>query len=518
MSVRRRGWDEDEPLENNEDVNAPPAAAHHHNDNAGNFAPNQIIPNQGYGGGFHAGPQQSHDYDMGIIDHQYHPDTGPGNAEIPFEEEVQEGIIYKQKYAGNNNVNQIQSPNFRRGAGGRESFDTSPGARSNDPNNIDPISQQQTYYSAHGGPGFSGIQHQQDGSNFIHPQDHGPNLDASYGSTRDDPTGPPGGYVTQGHYSSGRDDYYQNNSPDEELTNTGNFSRRSFENNNSGGMGLVQGQLGNNMGTNNNLRPNNFDPDFPMAQDSSFHADYHGPSGQNQFGENPMANSGMYASDGYCGSLDASSPRDMNQHQQDTNQDYAQGGYFSNNMSASQSSNFAMGGIGMGTPGADGLEQGTSVRQYLNQRMQQPLLAASLQQTQEEYNAVSNVDDFLCTLYKYYESKGLHGRTAEIISHLTALGFTIIFSIMCVFCIDWEDILKCQDEESCAKVHFFYDNPFIELSFLKLIALFYFMLAGLFFVYSFFKGWDDLRQCVEVAGYFFTILTFDGHYYDQVFM
>eukprot|EP00392_Amoebophrya_sp_AT5.2_P012651 g12758.t1 len=62
----------------------------------------------------------------------------------------------------------------------------------------------------------------------------------------------------------------------------------------------------------------------------------------------------------------------------------------------------------------------------------------------EEYSAVQNVDEFLVHLYKYYEAKGLNGRVADHLGHLVALGFTIAFSFVLVFYVDWPAILSCK--------------------------------------------------------------------------
>ena len=119
-----------------------------------------------------------------------------------------------------------------------------------------------------------------------------------------------------------------------------------------------------------------------------------------------------------------------------------------------------------------------------------------------DYTAVGNVDEFLVHLYKYYEAKGLHGRIADHFSHLVALGFTIAFSFLLVFYIDWPAIFSCRSEATCAAVTFFYPNPFANLTFLQLIVLCYFVLAGVYLVYNGFKCLDDVRHAIEAAAFY----------------
>ncbi|CAD7961231.1 unnamed protein product [Amoebophrya sp. A120] len=120
----------------------------------------------------------------------------------------------------------------------------------------------------------------------------------------------------------------------------------------------------------------------------------------------------------------------------------------------------------------------------------------------EEYNAVTNVDDFLTHLYRYYEAKGLHGRVADHLGHLVALAFTIGFSFLLVFYVNWPAIFSCKSEATCEKVVFFYDKPFSSLSLLGYIALFYFMLAGVYLVYNVFQCIEDLRHALEASAFY----------------
>ncbi|CAK9023574.1 unnamed protein product [Durusdinium trenchii] len=71
-------------------------------------------------------------------------------------------------------------------------------------------------------------------------------------------------------------------------------------------------------------------------------------------------------------------------------------------------------------------------------------------------DAPQDLQKFLDGFYRYFEAKGFLGIIALNISHITALTFTIVFSFVLLFSIDWESLMTCDSEESCQAVSIWY--------------------------------------------------------------
>lgn len=72
------------------------------------------------------------------------------------------------------------------------------------------------------------------------------------------------------------------------------------------------------------------------------------------------------------------------------------------------------------------------------------------------WQAPQDLQKFLEGFYQYFEVKGFRGIVALHVSHIIALSFTIVFSFVLLFLIDWEAILSCDSEESCQSLSIWY--------------------------------------------------------------
>jgi hypothetical protein len=94
-----------------------------------------------------------------------------------------------------------------------------------------------------------------------------------------------------------------------------------------------------------------------------------------------------------------------------------------------------------------------------------------INESEDVWGAVSNLDVFFGNMYNYYHSRGLTTIVTSGLSNIITLAFTVIFSTFLFSFVKWTKLWKCRDEESCApSAHDYVRNPFKHTTFLDVMV------------------------------------------------
>jgi len=118
------------------------------------------------------------------------------------------------------------------------------------------------------------------------------------------------------------------------------------------------------------------------------------------------------------------------------------------------------------------------------------------------WDAAPDLERFLATLYQYYEVGGYWGILAMTVYHLVALAFTIGFSFVLLFFVDWEAILSCDSEESCRGVSLCYAEPFSEVGPWRSTVLLCFILFSVFWLANVAVAVHNMRDASDMSTYY----------------
>ncbi|CAE7942813.1 ATG9 [Symbiodinium necroappetens] len=120
----------------------------------------------------------------------------------------------------------------------------------------------------------------------------------------------------------------------------------------------------------------------------------------------------------------------------------------------------------------------------------------------DRWDAKPDLERFLTCFYRYFEVKGLRGVVAIHLSHVVALAFTIGFSFVLLFLIDWEALLACDSEESCRSISIYYAKPFRDLGFRRAGVLVCTVLFVFYGAMNVATVYQDIRDAQSVSTYY----------------
>jgi len=120
----------------------------------------------------------------------------------------------------------------------------------------------------------------------------------------------------------------------------------------------------------------------------------------------------------------------------------------------------------------------------------------------DRWDAKPDLERFLTCFYRYFEVKGLRGVVAIHLSHVVALAFTIGFSFVLLFLIDWEALLACDSEESCRAISIYYAKPFRDLGFRRAGVLVCTVLFVFYGAMNVATVYQDIRDAQSISTYY----------------
>mmetsp|Transcript_28063 Transcript_28063/g.61266 ORF Transcript_28063/g.61266 Transcript_28063/m.61266 type:complete len:780 (-) Transcript_28063:161-2500(-) len=132
------------------------------------------------------------------------------------------------------------------------------------------------------------------------------------------------------------------------------------------------------------------------------------------------------------------------------------------------------------------------------QRLAEAPVAASL----GRWDAAPDLEQFLTSFYQYFEVGGLRGILATQFSHLVSLAFTICFSLVLLFFVDWQALLTCDSEEACREVSLFFHKPFEDLGFGRVVVLCCFCLFFAYWLFNCAAAYHAIRNAMEMSTYY----------------
>jgi autophagy-related protein 9 len=122
--------------------------------------------------------------------------------------------------------------------------------------------------------------------------------------------------------------------------------------------------------------------------------------------------------------------------------------------------------------------------------------------THGRWDAAPDLERFLCSFYRYFEVKGYRGVLAAHLSHLVALAFTICFSFVLLFFVNWQAVLSCDSEESCRAVLLCYSDPFSQVSLWRSIVLLSFFLFFVYWIFNVVAAYQSVKDAAEISAYY----------------
>lgn len=117
-----------------------------------------------------------------------------------------------------------------------------------------------------------------------------------------------------------------------------------------------------------------------------------------------------------------------------------------------------------------------------------------------------DMDQFFQDMYFYYVSKGIGAIVLSQFCELVTLGFTVIFSVFMLGFVDWEMLVRCHDEETCASSLVFI-NPFIDsTSKFRFFLLVYLVLFFTLWLWKLFSVLGKVSNAFEMSNFYSTTL------------
>lgn len=94
-----------------------------------------------------------------------------------------------------------------------------------------------------------------------------------------------------------------------------------------------------------------------------------------------------------------------------------------------------------------------------------------INESEDGWGAVSNLDVFFGNMYHFYHNRGLTTIITSGISHIITLAFTVLFSTFLFSFVRWRKLWKCRDEQTCAPHASDYTrDPFDHTTFLDVMV------------------------------------------------
>ena len=86
---------------------------------------------------------------------------------------------------------------------------------------------------------------------------------------------------------------------------------------------------------------------------------------------------------------------------------------------------------------------------------------------------IKNLDEFYKGVYEYFNNKGIVCIITKNIIDLFILGFTILFSSFILFYFDWNELMRCNSEETCHHITHYIRTPSYTSAYAVVIALYF---------------------------------------------
>eukprot|EP00435_Cladocopium_sp_Y103_P032354 s2230_g8.t1 len=118
------------------------------------------------------------------------------------------------------------------------------------------------------------------------------------------------------------------------------------------------------------------------------------------------------------------------------------------------------------------------------------------------WQAPQDLQKFLEGFYQYFEVKGFRGIVALHFSHIIALSFTIVFSFVLLFLIDWEAILSCDSEESCQSLSIWYAWHWQNLGLRRWLVLLSTLIFSLYWGFNVYQMVSVCMQACQMRSFY----------------
>lgn len=122
--------------------------------------------------------------------------------------------------------------------------------------------------------------------------------------------------------------------------------------------------------------------------------------------------------------------------------------------------------------------------------------------TGRAWDAAPDLERFLASFYRYFEVKGLRGILAIHVAHLVCLAFTIGFSFLLLFLVNWHALLSCDSEESCKAMPLYHPRPFQDMGFGRFWVLVCTLLFLVYWIFNAVACWHDIGYASEMNHYY----------------
>lgn len=122
--------------------------------------------------------------------------------------------------------------------------------------------------------------------------------------------------------------------------------------------------------------------------------------------------------------------------------------------------------------------------------------------TNGRWDAAPDLERFLASFYRYFEVKGYRGVLAVHLSHLVALVFTIAFSFILLFFVNWQALLSCDSEDTCRAVYLCYTKPFHHIGVWRSMVLMSFCLFSIYWIFNVVVAFQNVRDAGEISTYY----------------
>jgi len=126
------------------------------------------------------------------------------------------------------------------------------------------------------------------------------------------------------------------------------------------------------------------------------------------------------------------------------------------------------------------------------------------QSQRDTWAAVSNPDLFFKSLYLYYYNRGLTPIIGSGVAELVSLFVTLWLSLFLFAYVDWLELTKCTDEESCESNlhHYMNSNPFSRPSLWNFIVIVYCVLFAFYSIFAVWSFWETLQDAFRAKHFF----------------
>lgn len=118
------------------------------------------------------------------------------------------------------------------------------------------------------------------------------------------------------------------------------------------------------------------------------------------------------------------------------------------------------------------------------------------------WDAAPDLERFLVSFYQYFELRGYWGVVASHLSHVAALAFTIGFSFVLFFFVNWPGILSCSSEESCRAVPLLFEHPFRHVGPWRFLVFLSSLLFVVYWIFNVTAAYSSIVEAGKMSTYY----------------